>query len=163
MAAVTSFIGIGSNQGDRRSFCLEAVRRLEKLPSTRVAAVSSLYETEPMGEGYSSAFLNGVIELSTGLDPRSILAALRSIEADLGRNRSTSDRDRTIDLDLLFHGDLVIHEPDLTIPHPRIQERRFVLEPMAEIAPSFIHPVLKEKISDLLKRLSDPYRVRRLA
>jgi 2-amino-4-hydroxy-6-hydroxymethyldihydropteridine diphosphokinase len=162
MAAVTFFIGIGSNLGDRRSLCLEALRGLEKLPSTRLTAVSSLYETEPVGEGYSSSFFNGVVELSTTLSPRAVLAAALLIEADLGRNRSKVGPDRTIDLDLLLFGDLVLHEPDLTIPHPKMHERRFVLEPLAEIAPNVIHPVFKEKVSDLLKRLSDPHRVRRL-
>jgi 2-amino-4-hydroxy-6-hydroxymethyldihydropteridine diphosphokinase len=162
MAVVGCFIGIGSNQGNRRAFCLEAVRRLEKLPSTHVVRVSSLYETEPVGEGYSSPFLNGVIELSTGLTPRAVLAAAQSIEAELGRNRSKAGFDRTIDLDLLLFSDIVLNEPGLTIPHPRLQERRFVLEPMAEIAPDVVHPVLKEKISSLLKKLADPHRVGRL-
>jgi 2-amino-4-hydroxy-6-hydroxymethyldihydropteridine diphosphokinase len=171
MAAATCFIGIGSNLGDRRSLCLEALRRLEKLPSIRIIAVSSLYETEPVGEGYSSPFLNGAAELSTTLSPREFLTAVLSIEGDLGRDRSREGsregskvgRDRTIDIDLLLFGDLVLHEPGLTIPHPRLHERRFVLEPLADIAPDVIHPVFKEKVSDLLKRLSDPHRVRRLS
>ena len=162
MAAVTCFIGIGSNLGNRQSFCLEALRRLEKLPSTRMVVVSSLYETEPVGEGYSSPFLNGVAELSTELSPRAVLTATLAIEADLGRDRSKVEPARPIDLDLLLFGDLVLHEPDLTIPHERMHERRFVLEPLAEIAPDIIHPVFKEKISDLLKRLSDPHQVKRL-
>src|SRR6266404_218940 len=167
MAAVTCFIGIGSNLGDRRSLCLEALRRLEKLPSIRIIAVSSLYETEPVGEGYSSSFLNGAAELSTTLSPRELLTAVLSIEADLGRDRSREGskvgRDRTIDVDILLFGDLVLHEPGLTIPHPRLHERRFVLEPLADIAPDVIHPVFKERVSDLLKRLSDPHRVRRIS
>ncbi len=162
MAGFTCFIGIGSNLGDRQASCLEALRRLEKLPMSRLAAVSSLYETEPVGEGHRGPFINGVAELSTELSPRAVLTAALSIEADLGRNRSNADPARPIDLDLLLFDDLILHEPDLMIPHPRLHERRFVLEPLAEIAPNFIHPVFKEKISDLLKRLSDPHRVRRL-
>ncbi len=162
MAVVICFIGIGSNLGNRQALCLEARRRLEKLPSTRLAAVSSLYETEPVGEGYSSHFLNGVAELSTELSPRTVMTALLSIEAGLGRDRSKVEPDRPIDLDLLLFGDLIFDAPDLTIPHPRMHERRFVLEPLAEIAPNVIHPVFKEKISDLLKKLSDPHRVRRI-
>ena len=129
---------------------------------TRLVAVSSLYETEPVGEGYPSPFINGVAELSTELNPRAVLSAALSIEAGLGRDRSKAEPARPMDLDLLLFGDLILDEPDLTIPHPRLHERRFVLEPLAEIAPSFIHPVFKEKISDLLNRLSDPHRVRRL-
>lgn len=162
MVALTCFIGIGSNLGNRQAFCLEALRRLEKLPLTRMVEVSSLYETEPVGEGHSSPFINGVAELSTELSPQEVLTEALSIEADLGRDRSSTNLARPIDLDLLLFGDLILHEPDLMIPHPRLHERRFVLEPLAEIAPNFIHPVLMEKMSDLLKRLSDPHRVRRL-
>jgi len=129
---------------------------------TRLAAVSSLYETEPVGAGYLSPFINGVAELSTELSPRAVLSAALSIEAGLGRDRSKVEPVRPMDLDLLLFGDLILDEPDLTIPHPRLHERRFVLEPMAEIAPDVIHPVFKKKISDLLKRLSDPHQVRRL-
>ena len=129
---------------------------------TRLVAVSSLYETDPVGEGYSSPFINGVAELFTELSPRAVLTAALSIEADFGRDRSKAEPARPMDLDLLLFGDLILDEPDLTIPHPRLHERRFVLEPLAEIAPNFIHPVLKEKISDLLKGLSDPHQVRRL-
>jgi 2-amino-4-hydroxy-6-hydroxymethyldihydropteridine diphosphokinase len=163
MAAVTAFIGIGSNLGNRRSLCLEALRRLEKLPSTRLTAVSSLYETEPVGEGYSSPFLNSAAKLSTELSSRALLTAMHTIEAGLGRDRSKTEGDRPIDLDLLLYGDLVVQDPDLAIPHPRMHERRFVLSPLAEIAPDVIHPALKEKISDLLKKLSDPHEVRRLS
>jgi 2-amino-4-hydroxy-6-hydroxymethyldihydropteridine diphosphokinase len=162
MAGVICFIGIGSNSGNRQAFCLEALRRLEKLPKTRLVIVSSLYETEPVGEGHSSPFINGVVKLSTELSPRTILTEMFSIEAYLGRDRGSTNLDRPMDLDLLLFGDLVQHEPDLIVPHPRMHERRFVLEPLAEIAPDFVHPVLKEKISDLLKKLSDPHWVRRL-
>ena len=129
---------------------------------TRLVAVSSLYETEPVGEGYSSLFINGVAELFTELSPREVLTAALSIEADLGRDRSKAEPARSMDLDLLLFGDLTLDEPSLTIPHPRMHERRFVLEPLAEIAPNLIHPVFKKKISDLLKRLSDLHQVRRL-
>jgi len=161
MAGVICFIGIGSNSGNRQASCLEALRRLEKLPKTRLMTVSSLYETEPVGEGHSAPFINGAVKLSTELNPRVILTEMLSIEADLGRDRSKAGPDRPIDLDLLLFGDLIQHEQDLIIPHPRMHKRRFVLEPLAEIAPDIIHPVFKEKISDLLKKLSDPHWVRR--
>lgn len=160
--AVTCFIGIGSNLGNRQTFCLAALRRLEKLPMTRLVAISSLYETDPVGEGYSSPFINGVVELSTELSPRAVLTAALSIEADLGRDRSKAEPARPMDLDLLLFGDLILDAPDLTIPHPRLHERRFVLEPLAEIVPDFVHPLLKKKISDLLMWLSDPHQIRRL-
>jgi 2-amino-4-hydroxy-6-hydroxymethyldihydropteridine diphosphokinase len=162
MAGLSCFIGIGSNLGNRQASCVEALRRLEKLPMTRLGRVSSLYETEPVGEGHFASFINGVVELSTELSPRAVLTELLAIEADLGRDRGSSDPARPMDLDLLLFGDLIQREPVLIIPHPRMHERRFVLEPLAEIAPDIVHPVLKEKISDLLMRLPDPHRVRRL-
>jgi len=163
MAALACFIGIGSNLGNRQAFCLEALRRLEKLPLTQLVSVSSLYETDAVGEGHSSPFINSVAELSTELSPQEVLTAALSIEAALGRDRSKAEPARPMDLDLLLFGDLLLDEPGLTIPHPRMHERRFVLEPLAEIAPNLIHPVLKEKISALLKKLSDPHQVRRLS
>lgn len=162
----TVFIGFGSNLGDRVDFCDRAVTLLSLLPHSQLIAVSSLYETEPVadagapGEGW---FLNGVVQLETDITPQSLLTVCREIERSLGRDPAHRAGPRTMDLDILFYGDRVIEERDVVVPHPRLHQRRFVLEPLAELAPSFIHPVLTHTVSHLLAQLADRHQVRRLA
>lgn len=161
----TVFVGFGSNLGDRVDFCDRAITLLGLLPHSQCVAVSSLYETEPVadvgapGEGW---FLNGVVQLETELTPQHLLAICREIERALGRDPAHRSGPRTMDLDILFHGDRVIAEPDFIVPHPRLHRRRFVLEPLAELAPSFVHPVLQQTVSHLLAELADAHQVRRL-
>lgn len=160
------FIGFGSNVGDRLDFCDRAVTLLSLLPHSQLVAVSSLYETEPVpdagapGEGW---FLNGVVQLETDMTPQSLLAVCREIERALGRDPDHRTGPRTMDLDILFYGDRAIEERDFVVPHPRLHLRRFVLEPLVELAPSFIHPVVKQTVSHLLAQLADAHQVRRLA
>ncbi|MBS0155600.1 MAG: 2-amino-4-hydroxy-6-hydroxymethyldihydropteridine diphosphokinase [Nitrospira sp.] len=161
----TVFIGFGSNVGDRVDYCDRAVTLLSLLPHSRLAGVSLLYETEPVrdrtdpGEGW---FLNGVVQLETDMKPRSLLTTLQEIERALGRDDDDRSGPRTIDLDVLFYGDHVMKEPGLTIPHPRLHQRRFVLMPMNELDPLWIHPMLKQSVAQLLTDVSDESQVRLL-
>jgi 2-amino-4-hydroxy-6-hydroxymethyldihydropteridine diphosphokinase len=151
---VRAFIAIGSNVGDRAAACRAAEARLGRLPHTALVQVSPLLETAPAEGAEGGPFLNGVAEIETGLAPRDLLAELRAIEAGLGRpgvrRRGAA---RTIDLDVLLYGELRVDEPDLVIPHPRMADRRFVLQPLASIAPDVRHPILQHTASELLRRL----------
>jgi 2-amino-4-hydroxy-6-hydroxymethyldihydropteridine diphosphokinase len=137
---VRAFIGLGSNMGDRAAYLSEARRALDDRPCIALTAVSSLYETEPVGYTDQGWFLNQVVEVVTGLDAYGLLQVLQEIEQDLGRQRLTRWGPRVIDLDLLLFGDEVLTDPVLTVPHPCIYERSFVLMPLNEIAPEHVHP-----------------------
>jgi 2-amino-4-hydroxy-6-hydroxymethyldihydropteridine diphosphokinase len=131
----TAFIGLGANQADPRAQVLAALAELDALPDTRVVARSSLYRSEPLGYTAQPDFVNAVARLDTGLAPRALLAGMQSIEQRHGRERSFRNAPRTLDLDLLLYDALELDEPDLRVPHPRMHERAFVLQPLAEIAP----------------------------
>lgn len=163
--AVVAYVGIGSNLGDRTAVCRAALSRLAQLPDTMEFRSSSLYETEPVGPIAQGPFLNTVAELTTRLSPQALLESCLGIERDLGRPRPDliSHGPRTIDLDLLLYGSLCLVSPDLTIPHPRLAERRFVLAPLAELAPDLVHPVLGQTTRTLLARLTDPHTVQKIA
>jgi 2-amino-4-hydroxy-6-hydroxymethyldihydropteridine diphosphokinase len=130
-----AFVGLGSNLGDRESTLRAAVGRLRGLPGVEVRAVSRFRDTEPVGYVDQPRFLNGAVELETSLAASALLEALLELEKSLGRDRSAGPRQgpRTLDLDLLLYGDETIDEPGLTVPHPRLHERAFVLEPLAEL------------------------------
>lgn len=136
------FVGLGSNQGDSFRLLQRAQTALDALPRTVVRRCSHFYRTAPVGQLDQPDFINAVVELETTLEPRALLRAMQSIENDLGRSRDPGRRwgPRTIDLDLLLFGQSVVHEPDLTVPHPRMGERAFVLEPLAELAPDLDIP-----------------------
>jgi len=147
------FIGIGSNLGDRLGNCQAAVAGLGRLPRTRLVRVAPLVETAPQEGVAGGSFLNGVAEVATALTPRELLAHLRALEVALGRPAARAPQSaRTMDLDILLFGDLVIQEADLVIPHPRMAERAFVLGPLAAIAPEVRHPVLQLSAGQLLAR-----------
>jgi 2-amino-4-hydroxy-6-hydroxymethyldihydropteridine diphosphokinase len=161
-----AFIGIGTNLGDRAANFRDAIQRIGALPSTRVVRQSSIYETEPVGD-IQGFFLNGVVEVDTAMLAGDLLHRLLTIERTMGRKRpatrkranQSTPQPRVIDLDLLFFENQVADTPALQLPHPRLHERRFVLAPMAELAPMLVHPTLKKSISELLAGLKSPYRV----
>jgi 2-amino-4-hydroxy-6-hydroxymethyldihydropteridine diphosphokinase len=160
-----AFIGLGSNLGDREENMRNAVRALDATPNIEVVQVSSIYETEPVGGPAQPDYLNAVVEINTILGPRAIFEALMTIEHALGRNRATENEHwgpRVIDLDLLTCGDLVISDPDLEIPHPRLAERAFVLVPFSEIAPYITIPELG-RVHDLEERLLVTHTVKPVA
>jgi 2-amino-4-hydroxy-6-hydroxymethyldihydropteridine diphosphokinase len=130
-----AYVGIGSNLQDPRAQVLEAFTELDRLPHTRVVKKSSLYRTAPLGHAEQPDFINAVAQIETGLPAERLLAKLQEVEASHGRQRSFANAPRTLDLDILLYGELVLDLPDLKIPHPRMQERAFVLKPLLEIAP----------------------------
>ncbi len=144
-----AFIGLGSNLGDRLENLRRALAEMEKA-EIGVVKMSSIYETEPYGVKNQNSFLNMVVEAQTGLCPRDLLATLLRIEKQMGRKRDKKWGPRIIDLDILFYDDLILDAEDLKIPHPDIANRIFVLLPMFEIAPDYIHPVEKKSIGRLL-------------
>lgn len=151
----TAFVGLGSNLGDRLHNLKAAWQELSWLPGTKAVTASSLYETEPVEFADQPYFLNQVVQLETTLDPEELLEELLRIEAHLGRTRTVPKGPRTLDLDLLLFDQLIIETPRLTLPHPALHRRRFVLVPLAEIAPAVLHPILRKKMVALLAELSD--------
>lgn len=144
-------VGLGSNVGDRRAHLDAAVNALVSTNGIRVVAVSKAIETPPVGPVHQPSFLNGAVVLETSLRPRALLSVLLDVERSRGRDRAREQRwgPRTLDLDLLLYGSSSIDEPGLTVPHPRMHERRFVLEPLAEIAPDWIVPGLDQAVGAL--------------
>ena len=153
-------IGIGSNLGDRRANTAEAIERVAQLPGTRVVRASSLYESEPLGDA-KTWFVNSVIEIESELAPDALLKQLLAIEEAMGRKRVKGKRwgSRIIDLDILLFDQDVIDKRHLKIPHREMHKRRFVLLPLAELAPQVIHPQLGQSISTLLATVKDAKRV----
>jgi 2-amino-4-hydroxy-6-hydroxymethyldihydropteridine diphosphokinase len=136
-----AFVGLGANLGDRERTLREAVDALAAEDGVDVVALSTLRETEPVGVGEQPLFLNGAAELETTLSAHELLDRLLAVEQRFGRVRVPGEHGpRTLDLDLLLYGDASIQEPGLTVPHPRLHERRFVLEPLAELAPGLVVP-----------------------
>lgn len=162
----TVFIGFGSNVGDRLDYCRRAVTLLSLLPHSQVTRASSLYETEPVVDGTDPGdgwFLNGVVALDSMLPPQRLFAFLREIERSLGRDADHRAGPRTIDLDLLAFGSRVVQQPDLIIPHPRLEHRRFVLVPLSEVAADWVHPVSNRSAKQMVDQLTDRSIVRLVA
>jgi 2-amino-4-hydroxy-6-hydroxymethyldihydropteridine diphosphokinase len=156
----TAFLALGSNVGDREGNLREAVLRLEAA-AMRIPRRSSLYETAPQEILDQPWFLNAVLEVETSLFPMQLLGCIRQIERDMGRRRVTPKGPRNIDIDILFYGRNAISTAELEVPHPRMAQRRFVLEPLAEIAPNLRHPITGKTANEMLATL-EPQGVRRL-
>ena len=156
------YVAMGSNLGDRDAYLAAGLAALRATAGVEVVAVSPLYETDPVGPPPQGPYLNGAIELATTLAPYALLERLLEIEASQGRKRGP-DRNapRTLDLDLLLYGDRKLAGPDLEVPHPRLADRPFVLEPLCDLAPNLIHPTLGETIEALACKVRDPAAVRR--
>jgi 2-amino-4-hydroxy-6-hydroxymethyldihydropteridine diphosphokinase len=155
-----AYVSIGTNLGDRAGYLDFAVRAIGALPDTRVDALSPIFETDPVGPPSQGAYLNAVARIATSLAPRALLDALLAIERDAGRERGARNAARTLDLDVLLYGDRLLDEPGLVVPHPRLAERAFILEPLAALAPTLIHPLLGMSIASLAERVRDPSAVR---
>lgn len=153
--SVISYIGIGSNTGDPVRNCLEALDRLRDCERISVLRRSSLYRTEPVGRRDQPWFINAVAEIRTALDARALLGVLQTIEEQMGRVRAIKGGPRVIDLDLLLYGERVIRDSTLSVPHPEMHKRRFVLVPMNEIASFVVHPLYGVSMKGLLERLGD--------
>jgi 2-amino-4-hydroxy-6-hydroxymethyldihydropteridine diphosphokinase len=149
------FVGLGSNVGDRLAFLRAAVQHLSSLPDTEVVGASSVYETEPVGKKDQSDFLNAVVELRSGLELLTIHKACKLIETKVGRTIRERWGPREIDIDLLYVGDLRFESPELTVPHPEIVHRRFVLVGLSEIAGRFVDPIRKMTMAQLLASCRD--------
>ncbi|MBS1586132.1 MAG: 2-amino-4-hydroxy-6-hydroxymethyldihydropteridine diphosphokinase [Bacteroidetes bacterium] len=157
----TVYLLLGSNEGRREDWLNKAIDLLTK-DCGKVAARSAIYETAAWGKEDQPDFLNMAVAVETELNPREILECTQAIEQQLGRQRTEKWGRRTLDIDILFYDGLVVSQPDLQIPHPYIQERRFALAPLAEIAPELLHPVFRRTITQLLSGCTDPLEVRRL-
>jgi len=149
----TVYLSLGSNIGDREGNLRDAIKRLAA-PDLRVLRVSAVYETEPMEVTDQPWFLNLVVEAETTLFPVQLLSRIAKIERAMGRVRTRANGPRTLDIDILLYGNAVVRTRDLQIPHPRMAERRFVLAPLADLAPTLRHPVLGKSIKELLDGLS---------
>ncbi len=141
MNAERVFVGLGANLGDARATLEEALHALAALPLTRLVASSSMWQSAPV-DAVGPDFINAVAELATSLQPQALLAELQGLEARQGRQRPYRNAPRTLDLDLLLHGQRVLNEPALVLPHPRLHRRAFVLLPLCEVAPDLQHPLL---------------------
>ena len=151
--AVTAYLGLGSNMGERQDYLDRALDFLSQ--RLRIEKVSSIYDTEPVGNVNQPRFLNMVCQVYTSLAPMALLALGKGIESKLGRVSGKSNAPRPIDIDILFYGDQIIETPELVIPHPRLTERAFVLIPLAQIAPDLVHPVNSKTIKELLEGLTE--------
>ena len=156
------YLSLGSNLGEREKNLARALQALEKR-GMKILRRSTIYETEPVEIREQAWFLNCAIEVETDLPPQKLMKLLLEIERELGRRRDVKYGPRTIDLDILLYGDVVVNESQLTIPHPKMAERRFVLAPLAEIASQAMHPVLHRTAAELLAECSDASEVRKTA
>lgn len=151
------FLSIGSNIENRQENIKTSIKEIKKLGD--IKTVSSIYETEPVGYQKQNNFLNLVLKLETKLSPNKLIKETQKIENEMGRIKKIKDGPRNIDIDIIFYNDEIINTEKLTVPHPRMHQRRFVLAPMKEIAGETIHPVKNKTISELLNKLNDNHKI----
>ncbi len=149
------YLSLGSNMGDKRENLLEAIKKVGELENTEVVKSSTILETEPFGYIEQDNFLNACLEVKTLLTPQEFLSSILKIELDMGRVREIKWGPRVIDIDILFYDDEIIQEDNLAVPHPWICEREFVLEPLSEIAPNYVHPLERKTIMMLARKLKE--------
>lgn len=157
-----AYIGLGSNVGRRRAQITRAIELLQDTPGVEVLRQAPWYETEPVGVEGGRWFINTAVEVETELAPEELLRRCKGIEREVGRRERDRFGPREIDLDLLLYGDLVLEEEGLVLPHPELHRRRFVLEPLCELAPEMVHPRLGRTLQELLANLNERWRVIRL-
>ena len=153
------YLGLGSNIGDKEVYINKALTLLSEF--SIVKRVSHLYLTEPVGNVKQDWFLNCTVEIETEAEPKKLLSCVKTVERTLGRTKTIRNKPRCIDIDILFYGDCIVNTKTLVIPHPSIQERLFVLRPLMDLNPYFIHPVLKKSIRELYKSHSWIHKVKR--
>ncbi len=155
MEGIKAYLGLGSNLGDRTANLAEAANRLHQDGHCSLSRASSIYETAPWGYTQQPFFLNCVLEVETTLEPVPLLARTQAVEVQVGRQPTFRYGPRQVDIDILFYGDLVLspENPDLQIPHPRMDQRAFMLVPLAELAPELVHPKLRLTIEELAHRV----------
>jgi len=156
------YIGIGSNLGDKLNHCEKAISEILKIDRHKLLAKSPFFKTRPVGDTSQDWFVNGVIKIKTDLEALELLRTLKTIESQLGRMKTFRWGPRTIDLDILFFDDVEIRTEELQIPHPHIQDRQFVLIPLAEIDRNLVHPVLKKTVHELLNNFKEDQGVKKL-
>ncbi|MBI5403877.1 MAG: 2-amino-4-hydroxy-6-hydroxymethyldihydropteridine diphosphokinase [Ignavibacteriae bacterium] len=156
------YLGLGSNIGDKKMFIESAVLRISEITRTKVIRSSLLYRTEPWGIKNQDFFLNSVVEIETGLKPEELLKELKKIETSVGREKREKWHEREIDIDILFYDGIIFENDQVKIPHPELHKRNFVLVPMCELNPEFVHPVIKKSMLELLNESEDISAVIRL-
>ena len=158
----TAYIGIGSNLGTPGRNCVEAIEKISTNDHIKIISKSSFYKTAPIGDIEQDWFINSVIRVDTKLNPKELLLTLLNIESEMGRIRKEKWGPRLIDLDLLFYDKLILNQKGITLPHPEIQKRNFVLVPLNEISENLTHPILKKTVKTLLQESSDDTEVKKL-
>ena len=158
----TAYIGIGSNLGTSGKNCVEAIEKISTNDHIKIISKSSFYKTVPIGDIEQDWFINSVIRIDTKLNPKELLLTLLNIESEMGRIRKEKWGPRLIDLDLLFYDKLILNQEGITLPHPEIQKRNFVLVPLNEISENLTHPILKKTVKTLLQESSDDSEVKKL-
>jgi 2-amino-4-hydroxy-6-hydroxymethyldihydropteridine diphosphokinase len=156
---IEAYLGLGSNIGERISYIEKALTGIGLIDGTRILSKSGIYETEPWGVSGQRDYLNSVVKIETSLHVEELFDSLKLIEKSIGRTENAKWAEREIDIDLLFYGDLITEGGHLKVPHPEIESRKFVLVPMNEISPGFVHPVLGKSVTQLLENTIDKLKV----